>query len=82
MTENSTAITAGSSIWIDYTAPDFERQRDFYTALFGWTFEDQGEEYGHYQMICKGEATVGGAMDGDLMAQQMGGDAQPAARSV
>lgn len=82
MTENPARITPGSPIWIDYTAGDFARQQDFYTALFGWTFEDQGEEFGHYQMIRKGDATVGGAMDADLMAQQMGGDVQPAAWSV
>lgn len=82
MTENTARITPGSPIWIDYTAGDFARQQDFYTALFGWTFEDQGEEFGHYQMIRKGDATVGGAMDADLMAQQLGGDVQPAAWSV
>lgn len=82
MTENTTAITPGSPIWIDYSAGDFARQQDFYTSLFGWTFEDQGEEYGHYLMIRKGEATIGGAMDGDLFAEQMGSEVQPAAWSV
>jgi uncharacterized protein len=82
MTENQPGIGPGSPIWIDYTAGDFAAQQDFYTALFGWSFQDQGEEFGHYQMIRKGEATVGGAMDADLMAQQTGAPVQPAAWSV
>lgn len=62
-TPDQPAVTVGSPVWIDYTAVDFPAQRAFYEALFGWTFEDQGEEYGHYMMIRKDDATVGGAMD-------------------
>lgn len=76
------SIPAGSPVWIDYTAGDFARQQEFYTALFGWTFEDQGEDYGHYRMIRAGRATVGGAMDGEVAAQFSGGEVAPAAWTV
>lgn len=76
------ALTPGSPAWIDYAAPDFAAQRAFYEALFGWTFEDAGEEFGHYQMITKGGASVGGAMDADLLAEMTGAPVQPAAWSV
>ncbi|EZP48047.1 Lactoylglutathione lyase family protein [Micrococcus luteus] len=73
---------AGSPAWIDYTAPDFARQRAFYEALFGWTFTDSGEEFGHYLMITKDGASVGGAMDADQVSQMTGEDPLPAAWTV
>lgn len=76
MTEQQNRIPAGAPIWIDHLSGDFARQQEFYEALFGWTFEDQGEEYGHYRMIRAGEATVGGAMDAAQMPP--GPDGAPA----
>lgn len=80
--QHPTAIPAGSPIWIDYSAADFATQQDFYAALFGWRFEDTGEDFGHYRMIHAGEATIGGAMDAELTAQFTGAPVQPAAWSV
>ena len=65
-----------------YTAPDFARQQAFYEALFGWSFTDSGEEFGHYRMITKDGASVGGAMDADQLSQMTGEDAPPAAWTV
>ena len=76
------AAPAGSPAWIDYTAPDFARQQAFYEALFGWSFTDSGEEFGHYRMITKDGASVGGAMDADQLSQMTGEDAPPAAWTV
>ena len=52
----------GQPVWIDYTCQEFESTTEFYSEIFGWEFNDQGPEFGHYTMITKGGATVGGAM--------------------
>ena len=56
MSDQQHTIPAGSPIWIDLMTGGFARQQEFYEALFGWTFEDQGEEFGHYRMIRAGAA--------------------------
>ncbi|WP_354642151.1 VOC family protein [Kitasatospora camelliae] len=38
----------GAPCWVDVTVPDLAAGRRFYGELFGWTFKDSGEEYGHY----------------------------------
>lgn len=65
MTEQQNRIPAGAPIWIDHLSGDFARQQEFYEALFGWTSEDQGEEYGHYRMIRAGEC-VGFGQPGEF----------------
>src|SRR5699024_11488564 len=52
----------GQPVWIDYTCQEFESTTEFYSEIFGWEFNDQGPDFGHYTMITKGGATVGGAM--------------------
>lgn len=52
----------GQPVWIDYTCHDFEATTNFYSQIFGWEFTDQGADFGHYNMITKDGATVGGAM--------------------
>lgn len=55
----------GAPAWIDLATPDREGTHRFYGELFGWTFTDQGEEFGHYEMIRApeaGDALVGGYM--------------------
>ena len=59
-----------------------DSQQAFYEALFGWSFTDSGEEFGHYRMITKDGASVGGAMDADQLSQMTGEDAPPAAWTV
>ncbi|MHA2787818.1 VOC family protein [Corynebacterium sp. S7] len=53
---------SGKPVWIDLSTHDIEAAKKFYNELFGWTFEDQGEDFGHYHMIKHGESLVGGAM--------------------
>lgn len=55
-------LREGQPVWIDYTCHDFESTTKFYTEIFGWKFEDQGPDFGHYNMITKEGAAVGGAM--------------------
>lgn len=53
----------GTPTWIDLSSNDFANTKAFYEGLFGWRFDDAGEEFGHYNMIYNGDALVGGAMD-------------------
>ena len=57
----------GAPCWIDLTSSDLGRAQDFYGAVFGWTFESAGPEYGGY---------VNAAKDGHLVAGLMANDPQ------
>ena len=46
--------------WIDIGTPDIAGTKAFYGALFGWEFEDLGEEAGGYSLATKNGARVGG----------------------
>lgn len=52
----------GQPTWIDLTIPDFATAKAFYGELFGWTFEDGGEEFAHYHRVLSGADTVAGMM--------------------
>lgn len=54
--------TAGTASWYDLTTAKPEETREFYAKLFGWTFEDQGPDYGHYHMVRKDGHAVAGFM--------------------
>src|ERR1700709_1921142 len=44
-------IAAGDPCWIDLMTSDPDTSREFYTHLFGWTYETGDEEkYGGYVM--------------------------------
>ena len=73
MTANTTT-QLGNPVWIDFGSNDFEASKKFYTDLFGWTFEDGGEQVGHYNMIRKDGALVGGAMNTAGMTCPEGGE--------
>ena len=57
----------GEPCWVDYASSDVPRARDFYTALFGWTADEGGGEYGGYITFRRdGHAVAGlGAVMGD-----------------
>jgi predicted enzyme related to lactoylglutathione lyase len=42
----------GTPCWVDLSVPDLAAAKEFYGAVFGWSFFDSGEEFGHYQ-ICQ-----------------------------
>lgn len=55
--------TTGTSTWTDLSVQDLDAAKAFYSGLFGWTFRELGEEFGHYAMISNSDgASVGGAM--------------------
>lgn len=52
----------GAPCWVDLTNTNLEGTKAFYNALFGWEFQDMGEDFGHYNIITVGPDRVGGAM--------------------
>jgi predicted enzyme related to lactoylglutathione lyase len=59
-------FSEGAPCWADVSLPDLAAGQRFYGELFGWTFHDQGEEFGHYTMALSGgknAAALMGKMD-------------------
>ena len=50
MPTRSTPWPAGTPCWVDLGTPDLAAATAFYGRVFGWSFADMGEEYGHYTM--------------------------------
>ena len=62
-----TSYEHGVPSWVDVGVGDLAAAVAFYSELFGWQTEDQGEEFGHYTMCLKGGkpvAAIGGRQDG------------------
>ena len=55
----------GAPCWIDLTSSDLGRARDFYGAVFGWTFESAGPQYGGYVNAANDGHPVAGLMTND-----------------
>ena len=66
--------TTGTTTWIDLGSKGLDETKRFYSGLFGWTFESQGEEFGGYSIIRNGDDLVGGAMDITGMTCPQGGE--------
>jgi len=58
-------ITTGDPCWIDLFTSDPGQAGSFYGALFGWTAESAGVEYGGYVNFAKDGVPVAGAMRND-----------------
>ncbi|WP_152351897.1 VOC family protein [Brachybacterium subflavum] len=71
----------GSTTWLDVSVHDVDAAKTFYSGLFGWEFEDMGEDFNHYHLIRNDGALVGGLMDVTGMTCPEG-DPLPAAWSV
>jgi predicted enzyme related to lactoylglutathione lyase len=54
--------SAGVFVWDELGTQDVEAAESFYNAVFGWTTNDMGEEYGGYKIFAIGETSVGGLM--------------------
>lgn len=54
--------TPGAFSWSELMTPDPASAREFYGALFGWTFDEMPMPEGTYNVIKLGEAAVGGIM--------------------
>jgi predicted enzyme related to lactoylglutathione lyase len=50
----------GAPVWIDLATSDPARAGDFYTALFGWTAQESGEEFANYVNFMRDGALVAG----------------------
>jgi hypothetical protein len=55
-----TSHAPGTPSWIDLGAPDVDAAAEYYSSLFGWTFEDLGDEAGGYRMARIGGKDVAG----------------------
>lgn len=57
----SQAPLIGKIVWNDLITDDLDAVRNFYGALFGWTFEDAGRRHGRRYLIARaGPVYVGG----------------------
>jgi predicted enzyme related to lactoylglutathione lyase len=55
-----TSHKPGTPSWVDLSTPDLDAALRFYDGLFGWEFEDAGEEAGHYhQARLRGKRIAG-----------------------
>jgi predicted enzyme related to lactoylglutathione lyase len=52
---------AGTPCWVDLSVPDLTAAKEFYGAVFGWTFLDSGAEFGNYQ-ICQVDGRAAAAI--------------------
>lgn len=59
------AAPVGAPCWIELFTSDTEAATTFYAALFGWTAETAGPEYGGYINLSKDELRVAGCMHND-----------------
>jgi uncharacterized protein len=60
-----TTVPVGAPTWIDLASSDVERSKDFYAAVFGWTFVDAGPEFGGYVNAYLDDRPVAGLMHND-----------------
>ncbi|HEY3501843.1 MAG TPA: VOC family protein [Actinocatenispora sp.] len=72
-----TTYADGEPCWSDISVTDPQAAQGFYGPLFGWTFADQGEEFGHYTMCL-----LAGAPVAALSPPPPGGESAPPAWSV
>lgn len=68
--------TPGSPTWMDLGTHDLEGAKAFYSELFGWEFVNQGDDFGGYNMIRKGDAFVAGAMSSLMTPDGMADELQ------
>lgn len=73
MTRHTAARHEGTPCWADLYTNDLAGATRFYGDLFGWTFQDQGPDFGHYHVISSQGLYVGG-----VMAQMPGQEMPPA----
>jgi predicted enzyme related to lactoylglutathione lyase len=62
----------GAPTWIDLFTSDLGRAREFYGAVFGWTFESAGPDHGGYVIASKAGRHVAGLMQKDPGASAAG----------
>lgn len=56
----------GTPIWFDLGNDNPEEAKRFYSAFFGWKFEDRGPGFHHYNLITQDGGYVGGLMNSKM----------------
>lgn len=54
------AWPAGTPCWLDTSVPDVAAAQDFYGAILGWEFADQGPDFGNYVIASRNEVPAAG----------------------
>jgi Predicted enzyme related to lactoylglutathione lyase len=54
MTVRTTPWPAGTPCWVDISVADVKAATAFYSAVFGWSFVDMGDEFGNYNIAQTG----------------------------
>ena len=65
MATRNEPFAPGTPCWVDLATSDVETAKKFYGSVFGWTYLDGGEQFGHYQRCLSGESAVAGMMQMD-----------------
>lgn len=68
--------TPGHPTWMDLGTHDLDGAKAFYSELFGWEFVNQGDEFGGYNMVRKGDGFVAGAMSSHMTPDGMADEPQ------
>jgi predicted enzyme related to lactoylglutathione lyase len=55
-------FSEGAPCWADVSLPDLAAGQRFYGELFGWTFHDQGDDFGNYTMALRDGKDAAGLM--------------------
>ncbi|AFD08991.1 VOC family protein [Solitalea canadensis] len=58
--EPTNLYTPGRFVWHDLVTPDVAKAKQFYGAVFGWTFETSGSGDTEYTLIKRSGNTIGG----------------------
>src|SRR4051812_36072767 len=61
-------VPSGAPCWIDLFSSDPDRAEQFYGAIFGWTAQHSGPEYGNYVTFTKNDVAIAGMMRNDASA--------------
>jgi predicted enzyme related to lactoylglutathione lyase len=69
-----TSYAHGTPSWIDLASPDPAASKEFYGALFGWSFDDLPAGDGAYTMCSKGDKSAAGMMQ---LTEQMASVGMP-----
>lgn len=64
-------------VWFDFSTGNLDAAKALYGELFGWTFQDSGEAFGHYNMAFRNDQPVAA-----IMPKMPGGDSMPSAWTV
>lgn len=68
-----TTTYAGSPIWLELFTSNAEQSQAFYTALFGWSSQQMGPDFGNYINFAQnGERVAGGMHNGGESGQPDG----------